>query len=74
MHKPGNSNKPIHQTGMSRKFIVQSESMGILTLSDFIHADIPKLCRHPNYSEIWFTEMLRLLKLENLLDEFQQGL
>lgn len=62
MQNPGDSNKSIQRTGISQKFVDQASRVGIITLKDFMGADIPTLSKHPEFSMIWYTEMLKVIE------------
>lgn len=66
-----NSNKRIQETDLSPEFKEQSKRIGIATLSDFMDYDSFELRGHPAFSQLWYTEMLRQLSAEGLLDEYQ---
>lgn len=66
--------KTIQETDLSPEYKDQSERIGIKSLKDFLHADIPQLRQHPEFTMLWYTELLKVLKEENLLDEFQARL
>ncbi|RZK42661.1 MAG: hypothetical protein EOO90_06380 [Pedobacter sp.] len=74
MQPIGTSNKSILDTGLSQKYIDQSEKLGIRSLNDFMTADVALLKKHPEFSMLWYTELLKILDQENLLQEFQQKL
>ncbi|MBE9599881.1 hypothetical protein [Pedobacter sp. MC2016-24] len=74
MQSQGNLNKNIRHTGISQQYIDQSIKMGIEILNDFMTADIPLLKKHPEFSMLWYTELLKVLRNENLLKEFQKRL
>jgi len=74
MHSPGRVSKAIDDIGLSQQYIEKSKKMGIMHINDFLNADIPSLKMHPDFSMLWYTELLKILQKENLLLEFQKKL
>jgi hypothetical protein len=74
MQPQPNTFKSIQETDLSPEYKIQSEQMGILSLGDFLYANIPLLRQHPDFTMLWYTELLKILKQEHLLDEFQSRL
>jgi len=74
MQPQRNTIKSIRETDLTPEYKDQSERMGITSLRDFLYADIPQLRKHPEFTMLWYTALLKVLKGENLLDEFQARL
>lgn len=67
-------NKSINDIEVDLSFKAQAKKMGISTLRDIMAMGISKLKAHPEFTYIWYTDMLQILKQENLLDLFQNQL
>lgn len=67
-------NKSINDIEVALNFKVKAEKMGISTLRDIMAMGISRLKEHPEFTYIWYTDLLAMLKQENLLDSFQNQL
>ena len=74
MHSPGKISKAIDEIGLSQQYVEKSKKMGIMYINDFLDADVPSLKMHPEFSMLWYTELLKVLQKEDLLLEFQKRL
>lgn len=68
------SYKLISELKMSADFKAKAIDMGIKSLEDVLDMDINMLKKHPKFTYRWYTDLLNVLKSENLLDKFQEKL
>lgn len=57
--------------GMGAKFIRQAEKLGLVKLGDLMDVKLASLKKHKEFSLLWYSDMLDLLKEQGLLIEFQ---
>jgi hypothetical protein len=74
MQKISNSIKPIVELDASNEFKLRAASMGINCLQDVLDKSTQELKSHPLFTYLWYADLLKLLKHEGLLDEFQDKL
>ncbi|SHM93167.1 hypothetical protein [Mucilaginibacter sp. OK098] len=58
--------------GMAGEFTERAEKLGLLNLGDLMSVNLAKLKAHRDFNYIWYAEMLRMLKSQGLLHEFQK--
>jgi hypothetical protein len=58
--------------GMGTKFIEQAEKLGLFKLGDLLDVKLASLKRHKEFSLLWYSDMLDLLKEHGLLRQFQE--
>lgn len=59
--------------GMGNNFIQRAEKLGLFKLGDLMEVKVTNLKRNKEFSFLWYSEMLDLLKEHGLLRKFQQG-
>jgi hypothetical protein len=74
MQIQNNSPKRIADLDVSDDFKTRAENMGIHCLQDVLDRDILQIKAHPQFTYLWYTDLLNILQQENLLDEFQDKL
>jgi len=67
-------NKSIDEIKIDEKFKIQAKKLGINFLKDVINLNLAELKADPNFTYIWYTDLLQILKSEGLLDFFQEKL
>ncbi len=72
MRLPEDLKKLISEQNVTAEFIQRSQQLGINTLHDMMHADLPALKRNTYFNYIWYADMLSLLKKHSLLSQFQE--
>lgn len=58
--------------GMGNSFIQRAEKLGLVNLGDLMDVKLANLKRHKEFSFLWYSEMLDLLKEQGLLRKFQE--
>jgi hypothetical protein len=59
--------------GMSKKFIAQAELLDLFNLNDVMQVKLARLKQHKDFTYLWYTEMLNLLKEQDLIRQFQEN-
>lgn len=72
MQIQNHSPKRIADLDVTDDFKMRAASMGINCLQDVLDQDARQLKAHPQFTYLWYTDLLNILKRENLLDEFQE--
>lgn len=58
--------------GMGMKFVQQAEKLGLVKLGDLMEVKLSSLKGHKEFSFLWYSDMLDLLKEQGLLRQFQE--
>lgn len=74
MEHVNNENKLLALVEASTEFKKKAAELGLVKLKDVLTIELNKLKAKPQFTYMWYTELLRVLKQENLLDQFQSRL
>ena len=66
--------KRIAVLDVSDNFKARAASMGLNCLQDVLDQDVRLIKAHPQFTYLWYTDLLNILEQEDLLDEFQDKL
>ncbi len=64
-------NQPLSELTPDSIFLNKAKVLGLETLGDIMDADFSKLKKRSEFSYIWYSDLLNLLKEHDLLSEFQ---
>lgn len=57
---------------IDREFLDRSYTLGIITVEDIMKVNLPKLRKKENFTYLWYFNLLALLEVNGLLDEFER--
>lgn len=66
--------RTIQELNTDSIFTTQAEKMGLITLKDVMDVDLNTLKQHIEFTMMWYTDLLLILKNANLLEDFQDKL
>jgi hypothetical protein len=64
---------PISELNLGKQFTDQAERLGLKSLYDVMQADFKRIKEDKEFSYIWYSELLSLLKKKGLLHRFQEN-
>lgn len=57
---------------IEQEFIVQAKKLGLNTIDDIMNIKLPQLRKKKDFNYIWYSDLLRILEKNGLLDEFEK--
>lgn len=57
---------------IKQEFIVQAKKLGLNTIDDIMNINLPQLRKKKDFNYIWYSDLLRILEANGLLDEFEK--
>lgn len=72
MERPQDLDTPISQLNVTKDFEQQAGRLGFRTLHDVIEADFNSVKQHQDFTFIWYSDLLALLKKQGLMEQFQE--
>ena len=72
MQKKGNLYQDISALTNNQEFISTCQTMGINTLEDILKKGPAQIRQDPGFTMLWYTELLEMLKQQNLLEDYEK--